>query len=105
MLYRVVTLAKVYSGLITLTLCSLFNISCCWKIWMKSYSQMCFLIFLTWDLFPKVLFEFSCMKILDFIFQCILCITTMVLLLPAFASNILVYYNRVLFVLDFIAVF
>jgi len=36
---RLVTLAKVYSGLRSLTFCSSINISCCRKIRMKSGSQ------------------------------------------------------------------
>jgi hypothetical protein len=36
---RLVTLAKVYSGLSSLTFCSSINISCCWKIRMKNDSQ------------------------------------------------------------------
>jgi len=36
---RLVTLAKVYSGLRSLTFCSSISISCCWKIPMKSDSQ------------------------------------------------------------------
>jgi hypothetical protein len=36
---RLVTLAKVYSGLRSLAFCSSINISCCWKIGTKSDSQ------------------------------------------------------------------
>jgi len=68
--YRLVTFAKVYSGLRSLTLCSSFSISYCWKIYLKSDFQQFILIILlqvfsnsvVWYVFPYSCLLFNMCK-------------------------------------------